>query len=277
MDKLNQFEWSGCSLELAAGKPLKARFETFIPSPILRPYVKAFAISEAETESTYKVLPDTGVVIGFQYRGRLSYLENEKEIHLAASGVTGLRDSYRIFKNSANIGTVLVFFRDAGAAMFFKEPVHELFRKSISLDDIHLRSELLMLEEQLWEAHTDTLRITAVEQFLMKKMKPDMKDDLVSAALNEIYSNSGKIRIRNLAEKLNSSQSVLEKRFRRVVGASPKKFASIVRFKHAIQNFTPQQSLTALGYECGYYDQAHFIKEFKSFTGESPEKFFSKE
>jgi AraC-like DNA-binding protein len=90
-----------------------------------------------------------------------------------------------------------------------------------------------------------------------------------------IYKSKGNIRITELAKQLHISQSPLEKRFRQAVGASPKKFASVVRLKNAIKEYSPQNSLTDLGYEAGFYDQAHFIKEFKSFTGETPEIFFS--
>ena len=78
-----------------------------------------------------------------------------------------------------------------------------------------------------------------------------------------------------LVSGLHVSQSVLEKRFRQVVGASPKKFASIVRFKHTINTYDRNKSLTDLGYEAGFYDQAHFIKEIRHFTGDSPETFFN--
>src|ERR1700722_9499718 len=101
------------------------RFDTYIPCDILTPYVKAFVISETTNEKTYKVLPDTGLVIGFQYKGKLSYLDKENEMPLSNSGITGLRDSYRVFKNSKDTGTVLVFFKEAGAASFFRQPLHE--------------------------------------------------------------------------------------------------------------------------------------------------------
>jgi len=233
------------------------------------------AIQETDDEQTYKVLPGTSLVIGFQYKGRLSYLDNENEVMLAGSGITGLRDSYRIFKNSRNIGTVLVFFKEAGAAHFFKQPLHELFRESISLENFMLRSELLLLEERLFEAKTDATRIDIIEKFLISKLNPIKPDQLVLAALSLIHKSKGNIRIRELTEQLHISQSPLEKRFRSIVGTSPKKFASIVRLKNAIQQYSNKSSFTDLGYEAGFYDQAHFIKEFKIFTGLSPEKYFS--
>jgi AraC-like DNA-binding protein len=251
------------------------KFDTYIPCDALKPFVKSFAISETEAANTYKVLPDTGLVIGFQYRGRLSYLENGSEISLASTGVTGLRDSYRVFRNAANIGTVLVFFAAGGAAPFFGLPVHELFGESLSLDHFMLSSELMVLEEQLCGAKDDTKRIKLVERFLIQRMHPADPDQLVFAAITLIDQRKGHIRIKELLEKLNISQSPLEKRFRRIVGTSPKKFASIVRLKHTLQTYDPGRSLTDLGYQSGFYDQAHFIKAFKNFTGESPESFFS--
>ncbi|WP_428664180.1 helix-turn-helix domain-containing protein [Runella sp.] len=250
------------------------RFDTYLPCDELKPYVKAFVISENLSESTYKVLPDTGLVIGFQYKGRLSQLHNGNQISLDSSGLTGLHDSFRVFTNSADTGSVLVYFKEAGAAPFFKQPIHELFRESVSLDNFVLRSELLILEEQLCEAKTDTNKIKVIEQFLISRLKQSVADNLVLAALSLIHKAKGNIRIKELTEQLHTSQSPLEKRFRQVVGTSPKKFASIVRFKHTLQLFDSQNSLTELGYEAGFYDQAHFIKEFKNFTGETPETFF---
>src|SRR5271154_2802492 len=98
------------------------RFDKYIPCDLLKPYVKDFVISESAEERTYSVLPDTGLVIGFQYRGKLSHLDQEKEIHLSPSGITGLQDRFRMFRNAPDTGTLLVFFKEAGAAEFFKEP-----------------------------------------------------------------------------------------------------------------------------------------------------------
>ena len=252
------------------------KFDSYLPADELKPYVKAIVISESETEQTYKVLPDTSMVIGFQYKGNLSYVNKDVEIPLSSSGITGLRDSFRIFKNSAGIGSVLVYFKEAGAVPFFNHPIHELFRESISLDNFMLKSELLILEEQLCEANSDNTRIAIIERFLISRMKETPPDSVVMTALSLIYKSKGTIRIKELTEQLNISQSPLEKRFRRAVGTSPKKFASIVRIKNIIQQYKQTDSLTEISYEAGFYDQSHVIKEFKTFTGNTPEIFFKK-
>jgi AraC-like DNA-binding protein len=222
-------------------------FDVYIPRDILRPYIKHFAIAESAGEATYKVLPDTGVVMGFQYRGRLSQLKDGQTMPLNPSGLTGIHDSYRIFTNSADIGTVLVYFQEGGAAAFFRQPLHEVFRESISLDNFMLRSELLILEEQLCEARTDAAKIQVLEEWLIERIGQIAPDPLVMQALALLHQSKGTIRIKELAVQLHTSQSPLEKRFRQIVGVTPKKFASIVRLKHALQQYNPRNSLTSPG------------------------------
>lgn len=252
------------------------KFDFYLPCEKLSPYIERLVISESPEEKTYKVLPGTNLVIGFQYSGSLVYLRNQQPIALQSSGLTGLLDSFRVFKNSNSTGSVLVYFKETGPVNFFKIPLHELFSESISLDNFLLRSELLIVENRLLEAKNDITRIKVVEDFLLSRLKPVPSDSLVMEALALIHKSKGTIRIKEILKKLNSSQSPLEKRFRQTVGTSPKKFASIVRFKHLLREYKPGNSLTELSYEAGFYDQAHFIKEFKTFTGETPEIFFNK-
>lgn len=249
------------------------RFEHFIPCDQLKPFISFFVIQEAEEENIYRVLPDTSLVVGFQFKGRLSVIEDSHEAPLAASGITGLSDRHKIFKNSKDIGTVLVYFKETGASHFFKQPLHELFRESVSLENFMLRSELLVLEDQLYESRTDQQRLLVVENFLIAQLKFTPPDRLVAAALALIHNAKGNIRISDLAKDLSTSLSPLEKRFRQSVGTTAKKFASIIRMKHVIDNLQAPQSVPDLAYQAGFYDQAHFIKDFKSFTGETPLSF----
>lgn len=251
-------------------------FITYIPSEPLRPFVRSFAISEDEEANSYKVLPGTSIVMGFQYSGKISYSAEKKSIPLSAAGVTGLMDTFRIFNNIENTGTVLVMFSETGAAAFFKTPLHELFGQSLSLDDLILRSQMDVISEQLGEAPADAERIHVIERFLLSRLNYKAADELVNLAVSLIRQSGGTVKINLLAEKLNISQSRLEKRFRAIVGASPKKFASIVRLRSVMGSAYEANRLTQLGADAGYFDQAHFIKDFKSFTGETPEQFFKK-
>lgn len=244
----------------------------FIPCDELEPYIQSLMVSENERAQSYTVLPGTSLVMGFQYRGRLAYQQQDSAISLATAGITGILNSYRIFENTAHTGTVLVIFKEAGAASFFSEPLHELYNESLSLDNLVAREELAILEEQLSEAFSDDERARLVEKFLLARLQPRKTDLLVKAAIEQIHLTNGLIRMDGLAEKLYTSKSPLEKRFRQVVGTSPKKFATIIRMKSAL--ITMQAPLAMQNDRLlGYYDQSHFIHDFKKFTGSIPEQY----
>lgn len=249
------------------------RFDKTIPTNQLKPYVKYLAISENGVELTYKVFPSTGLVIGFQYKGQLASLKDNKENFLATAGITGLSDSYKIFKNSPNIGTVLVFFTEVGITYFSNTPANELFNQSVSLDNLFDKKKISETEEKLASCKTNEERINVIEQFLLTEIKDRQADKLIVEAVRLIYQSKGSINIKALKDKLFISQSPFEKRFRKIVGTSSKKFASIVRFNAVLNNLSSTKSLTDLCYEYNFFDQAHFIKDFKQYTGDTPENF----
>ncbi len=249
------------------------RFEKIIPIDTLKPFVKYFIISENQTASEYKVFPSSGLVVGFQYRGQLFTIHNEVEHPLAAAGVTGIADSYKVFKNAPHIGTILVYFTEVGFTHFAAHPAHELFNQSVSLDYIFDKTKVTEAEERLSDAHSDQKRIEIIEQFLLTQLKNIQIDKLIVEAVRMIYQSKGTIKIKELNEKLAISQSPFEKRFRKIVGTSPKKFASIVRFNTVLDQLGQVKSLTEICYENNFFDQAHFIKDFRQYTGDTPEHF----
>ena len=248
------------------------KFEVHLPCLRLMPYVKHLVISENENAAVYKILPDTALVIGFQYKGKLSYVDNELETGLATAGVTGLRDTYRMFKNTAGVGSVLVVFREHGAARFLRTPLNELFGESLSLEHFFSSSTLSEIKERLAAAPGDLSRIKLIEDFLVSQLDDKREDLLVSRALEYIHQLKGTIRMSDLVALLNTSASPLEKRFRREVGVSPKKFATIVRARNVLQAMERGNEGYA-EYLSSYYDQAHFIKDFKKFAAVTPEQY----
>jgi AraC-like DNA-binding protein len=249
------------------------RFDKFIPAESLKPYIKWFVVSENEIETEYKVFPSSGLVIGFQYSGQLAAIKNKAEDRLSSAGVTGISDSYKIFKNSANIRTILVYFTEIGFIHFASHPANELFNQSISLENIFDKNKVRETEERLSRAHTDKQRLQVVEKFLLSQLKDIQADKLIIEAVKVIYQTKGTIRIKELNERLFISQSPFEKRFRKLVGTTPKKFASIVRFNAVLDHMSNTKSLTDICYENNFFDQAHFIKDFRQYTGDTPENF----
>lgn len=249
-------------------------FFTRTPCDRLKPYIKSVLIRESAAPGSYTVLPDTSIVLGFQYKGRLSLLKNDQDkVELSTAGVTGLRKGYRIFINTPDTGNVLVYFTETGAAHFFDFPMHELFDESYSLRDICPHSDILEVEERLASASGNLERVTVVEDFLIGKLNSKAEDRLVLSAVNLLREKGGNARIKELAENFFISQSRFEKRFRNVVGTSPKSLSSIIRFQKVARELSTSATLTEVAHKAGYFDQAHFIKDFKSFSGQTPEQF----
>lgn len=90
------------------------------------------------------------------------------------------------------------------------------------------------------------------------------------------YAN-GSVNIEELSTKLNIGRRHLERQFIDAVGLNPKQYARITRFQHVLALVEQKRyhTLTTLAHNTGFYDQAHFIKDFREFTGLSPRQYFA--
>lgn len=243
----------------------------FFPNKVLQPFIKRYMIIESEYGMNNTILPDTSIVMAFRYKGQVSYSEAGVENSFPFSVISGIRNSARIIHYSQQAATLLIVFEEGGAAAFFKMPLHELSGLSIALDDLAPHQ---YIEEKLAEAKTHQERIAIVEQFLLSQLQIQTNDALIANAIQQIYSSKGDIKIKNMLQTLPISRDPFEKRFRRITGTSPKHFSTIVRLRHLIDHYSPAKSLTDMAYAAGYFDQSHFIKDFRQFTGQTPHEFF---
>ncbi|OQP39833.1 AraC family transcriptional regulator [Niastella yeongjuensis] len=247
----------------------------FLPSPALQPYIKNFLIIDCEQGMVNRILPDTSIVIAFRLRGQVSWSDNGGATHsFPQTVISGIRDSSRLVDYAKETTNLLVIFKEGGAAAFFSAPLYELGSISVSLDHLIQRSKVCAIEEELAAADNNNQRILIVERFLLSELKITQSDALVSEAIQKIKRLKGDIKIKELVAGLPISRDPFEKRFRKITGTSPKHFAAIVRLKSLIENYTDAISFTEAAYSAGYYDQAHFIKDFRAFTGQTPHDFF---
>lgn len=249
------------------------KIEEYIPSGILKPFIKSYRIIESRHELVNRVVPGTSSALAFRFRGQISYINQGSITTLPGTIFSGLRKSVRLINYASDTGALIVLFNDTGASAFFRHPLHELYEESVSLDNFFSQSEILMVEDQLANTENNRTKIDIVERFLYSKLICNKPDQLVSQAITKIYANNGMIRMRELAAGLFISQDAFEKRFRKVTGTTPKQFSTIVRMNTIIRQTDPSTSLL-LALENGYYDQSHFNKDFKLFTGQTPTEFF---
>jgi AraC-like DNA-binding protein len=250
------------------------KIERHLPTDALTPFIKAFMILESEQPTENRILPDTSIVLAFRFKGSVSDKVQDNNYTLPSSVITGLRKSPQLICYSDKTANLLVVFKEGGAAAIFKEPMHELFGQSLSLDELIPRYQLQLIEEQLNEADNNQQRISIVERFLFSMLNERRTDQLIDHAIKQIKIAKGDIRIKNLVSNLSLSLDPFEKRFRRAVGISPKQFADIIRLRNLIDHYSASESLTNMALTSGYFDQAHFIKDFRSFTGLAPQQFF---
>lgn len=248
--------------------------ENYIPTEQLRPFIKAYKIIESQEEVVNRVLPDSSLAIAFCYKGQISYILDKGKDTLPASAISGLRKSVRLINYFKNSATIIVLFKETGASAFFKEPLYQLFEESVSLDNFIKQHKISMIEELLSEAPNNIQKIAIVENFLLSQISNYRTDKLILAAIDKIYSVKGIVKIKELTETLFISHDAFEKHFRKIVGTSPKKFSSIVQMKSIINQNRQNKTLTDIAFEGGYFDQSHFNKNFKLFTGQAPSDFY---
>lgn len=131
------------------------------------------------------------------------------------------------------------------------------------------------LYTQLQDTSTWNKRIELVEAFLLQKLslaeKKLPKTIVVSDIMQEMQQDDFFDNIENVASRYGITPRYLQKLFLQYTGLTPKLYSKIHRFQNSLRLMTQKDaSLTSIAYDCGYFDQSHFIREFKSFTGFTP-------
>jgi AraC-like DNA-binding protein len=243
------------------------------PSKELAPFVSSFSIVETTEVTERTLLPDTGIVLGVRYAGAATLLQAAVPQPVPGNAITGMRSTARRMRTSAGGGMVVAKLRDMGAHSFFDGPLHHLFGATRPLEEHWGAADVTELSRSIAHAEGDQERVAIFEHFLLARCT-GRPDRVVSEALRAIHADPGGVRIATVARNVGLSQDAFEKRFRRTVGMPPKAFASLIRFRRAIDAYPrAPATLTELAFGSGFYDQSHFIRRFRSVTGAPPGRF----
>ncbi|NIG56376.1 helix-turn-helix transcriptional regulator [Chitinophaga sp. Cy-1792] len=249
----------------------------FSPGLLLQPYIKHYFIINSEEGVVNHVLPDTSITLSFKLSGDVRHNRDGDSRSVSNIGIAGIRKTAQEVAYQQHTSMLLVAFREGAAAAFFRTPMHELNGFMLGLHELLPQQELRDVSEQLQETIGASSRIKIIEDWLSGLLQPISNFGMVQQAVAAITAGKGNIRITDLVKDLYVSRDPFEKKFRQAVGTSPKQFAAIVRLRHIISAYDPAKSLTSLAYESGYFDQAHFTKDFKQLTGLAPHDFFRTE
>ena len=240
-------------------------------SPVLQNYISAYKLIEADYDVVNCVLPATSLAMSFRLTGNVTDVQGRNMQRLSFSTVSGMRKTARHIGYAPHTKNIVILFTETGAAPFFNEPLNILCNESVPLEHFIQTDQLNSLQDQLLSAGEPASQINIIESFLLSRFL-QKHDPLVSAAVQEIKNSAGLIRVKDLCSRLYISQDAFEKRFRRIVGASPKHFANVVRMRTVVERCT---TVADAVYGFNFHDASHFSREFKLFTGRTPAAFFS--
>lgn len=254
------------------------KYYSIRPPARLRNYVRSFWVLEGNVSSAqpyiHRTLASYCPELIFHYKGRFEELCAGGEQHVSfLTGLHAQTSQYRRFIIKENFGIFGVYLQPYAIPALLGMPAHVVIDE---LPDLHtlLGQEGRQLEEQVMLAATGQQRVQLVSAFLEKRIQSIRKPGIVEA-IQTIYRLKGQVNCKQLAAESCLSQRQFERNFKEMAGFNPKLFARIVRFNMLLCNPVKAPSLTQLAYEYGYYDQAHFIEDFKAFSGYSPRNFFS--
>ncbi len=257
--------------------------QEYAPRPELAEYVQLIWAMESESKTDSfpleQILPDGIVELVFHFGDPFITHESDGTSYVqpASFAISQMKKFIHI-ESDGHVGLIAVRFFPWGAYHFFDTLISSFLDAFVSTEvlweDHHEEAT-----EKVRSAPSHRERLQFVEQFLLARLKEHRRSDpAVDEAIKLCRVERGRLLVKELCERVELSRKQLERRFLGSIGTTPKVFCRVSRFLdvfHHLQTFRGR-SLTELTHECGYFDQAHFIREFKEFSGFTPKQFFEK-
>ena len=256
------------------------RYKKFFPCSILSPFVECYFIwdSEGSLETTMVIeSPPNGFCsIVFNYADPY-YLQNKKYERLAVpmQFISGQSIySYKLFLEG-EIGVAGIVFKPAALATIFHLPIYEYTEERIDLYKVFKKSIVDKYANEI-KISSEEQKVHLLEEFLMQQYRIQKPEpDYIDQAANFIVEHNGLLQVSDLLKDSCMSRRSFERKFFQKVGLSPKYYARVRRIGYLLSFVAGKRTADwpKIFSECEFYDQAHFIKDFKEFTGRSPQQY----
>lgn len=222
------------------------------------------------------LIPDGTIECMFNFGDHYSQIIDDTRQTVKGAHVIGIRKRSLTISQTGRQHFFCIRFKPGGTYPFFGVPAHLFANSFHGMIDL-FGKDIAGLEERLYEAKDNTERIAITDRYLLKKFKGDIYEVKFAEKIVPALLAAGNIK--QVLSDFNVTHKTLERRFERVLGLSPRELIKIKRFNRAVHTMYSCQyeSLTNIGYACGYYDQSHFIREFKQLTGYAPRDFLQEQ
>ncbi|NIJ51612.1 helix-turn-helix domain-containing protein [Dyadobacter arcticus] len=257
------------------------KYFTFKPPPVLASFVRYYWALEhdvsAELPYVHRTMADGCAEMIFHYKGRFDEVIEDGTTELSfTSGVSGPSRRFRRFRIAEDFGIFGVYLYPFAIPALFGIPSREVSDQMPDIVNI-FGNQGAELEEKIMLAADNVARVEIISGFLKACLvRQQPHEPAVFSVINRIINDNGLTNVPDLAAQSFLSTRQFERKFKAFSGFSPKLFTRIIRFHAALNAYGDNgRSLTEIAYDCGYYDQSHFIHEFKTFSGQHPKEYFS--
>ena len=255
----------------------KMNYREYKPADALAPYIKCiWMLDSTMPGGRERILPDGCIELIFNYGDSYTQHVGDAEQRQPSSFIHGQLEHFIEISPSGVTGIVGVRFHPCGLAAFLAAPMHEFTQSVVATYDA-FGVAAREAEQRLLEASGDEERLTAMNRFLLKQLRVRSRIDALAAAAERVRACNGNVPVREIAMYACMSERQLERGFREMVGLSPKVYARIARLQYVLRmaNVRPTESISQLAYGAGYYDPAHFVRDFRELSGVTPAAFFT--
>lgn len=257
-------------------------YQTFEPQTNLKSLIKCYWALEVPAETNpqkQRIVPDGCMEMIFILGDDIKRYTSESEFIIQPRAlVVGQITEPFVIQPTGYVNCFAVRFYPYGFANFITVPLKELENKETPITELFDEAKAKELEQHIIHAAGSEQRIELVEAFLIDKFnEKGTIDQVVKTTIDALISTKGSTQIGTILKEELSKRRQLERKFSKQVGLSPKQLGKVIRLQAALKmllNENPEK-LTQIAYESEYYDQAHFIKDFKDFTGINPKEFLS--
>ncbi len=252
----------------------------FKPTSELAEFVMCYWTLESAKEDTplkNTIVPDGTMKLIFHYGETYKHhTKNGESIILPKCFLIGQLTQPYIVEPLGITGSFVVRFHPNGFLPFSTIPIKEMENTAIPLDKL-FGKEGAEIGEKILNANTISERINLIETFLLKKLAAKKNIDyIIKSTVEIILKANGQFSVNELSQQSNMNRRQLTRKFSSAIGLSPKQLSKTIRIQATLKKLLTEEvkSLTDLAYENEYFDQAHFIKDFKEFTGLTPKEFY---
>ena len=251
------------------------RDQVFFPSETLKPFIKCYWTCRHPADVLEVMYPSGSIELCIDISdGNTVRHRGNRAMRVPRLELLGhLTIPTRAAIAKGNI-CLITRFNPYAASLFFPNAASDFINESVDLCDIFSK-ETTDLYDRLMEQPSLPQKIVVLEEFLVRRLIANKKSyhnlKLIECLCNQVYSGDNFFSLQNLSVQYGFSERYIQKLFSSWVGLTPQKFFAVQRFNKSLELIrSSSEPLTSIAFECGYYDQAHFIKEFKSYTGLTP-------